>query len=167
MFTFHTVLWEWISKVWSESVSHSVISDSWDPMDYNTPGSSVHGILQARVLKWVVISYFRGSSQPRDWTHVVYTAGRFFIIWATREALKYSVHHTHCVSWELISNVSFSLKAEYNLLLLRYHLWYIVGEEVVIFFNYHFHVLSIKAMDSISQMPFFILMMASDKEASY
>lgn len=40
---------------------------------------------------------------------------------------------------------------------------YIVGEEVVVLFNYHFHVLSIKAMDNISQMPFFILMMALKK----
>ena len=35
-------------------------------MDYGPPGSSVHGILQARILKWVAISFSRGSSQPRD-----------------------------------------------------------------------------------------------------
>ena len=38
----------------------------WDPMDYSRPGSSVHGILQARILRWVAISLSRGSSQPRD-----------------------------------------------------------------------------------------------------
>ena len=37
-------------------------------MDCSPPGSSVHGIFQARILEWVVISYFRGSFQPRDWT---------------------------------------------------------------------------------------------------
>ena len=37
-----------------------------DPMDCSPPGSSVHGILQARILDWVVISSSRGSSQPRD-----------------------------------------------------------------------------------------------------
>ena len=37
-----------------------------DPMDYSLPGSSVHGIFQARVLEWVAISFSRGSSQPRD-----------------------------------------------------------------------------------------------------
>ena len=37
-----------------------------DPMDCSLPGSSVHGIFQARVLKWVAISFSRGSSQPRD-----------------------------------------------------------------------------------------------------
>ena len=41
-----------------------------DPMDCSSPGSSVQGILQARILKWVAISSFRGSSQPRDWTCV-------------------------------------------------------------------------------------------------
>ena len=39
-----------------------------DPMDCSPPGSSVHGILQARILEWVVISFSRGSSQPRDQT---------------------------------------------------------------------------------------------------
>ena len=37
-----------------------------DPMDCNLLGSSVHEIFQARVLEWVAISFFRGSSQPRD-----------------------------------------------------------------------------------------------------
>ena len=41
-----------------------------DPMDCSTPGSSVHGILQARILEWVAISFFRGSSRPRDRTQV-------------------------------------------------------------------------------------------------
>ena len=41
-----------------------------DPMDCSPPGSSVHGILQARVLEWVAVSYSRGSSQPRGQTLV-------------------------------------------------------------------------------------------------
>ena len=53
-------------------------------MDCSPPGSSVHGILQARILEWVAISFFRGSSQPRDRTWVSCTAGRCFILWATR-----------------------------------------------------------------------------------
>ena len=48
-----------------ESVSQSVKSDC-EPMDCSQPGSSVHGILQARILEWIAISYSRGSSQPRD-----------------------------------------------------------------------------------------------------
>ena len=37
-----------------------------DLMDCSPPGSSVHGVFQARILEWVAISFFRGSSQPRD-----------------------------------------------------------------------------------------------------
>ena len=53
-----------------------------DSMDCNLPGSSVHGILQARVLEWVAISFPRRSSQPRDGTPVSCTAGRRFTVWA-------------------------------------------------------------------------------------
>ena len=44
------------------------MSNSCDPMNCNLLGSSVHGILQARILEWVAISFSRGSSQPRDQT---------------------------------------------------------------------------------------------------
>ena len=43
-----------------------------DPMDCNPPGSSVHGILQARILEWVAMPSSGGFSQPRDQTHVSY-----------------------------------------------------------------------------------------------
>ena len=66
------------------SVSHSVMSSSFDSINYSPPGSSVHGILQARILGWVAISFSRGSSQPREWTRVPCIAGRFFTLWATR-----------------------------------------------------------------------------------
>ena len=48
------------------------LSRGWlcDPMDCSPPGSPVRGILQARILKWVAISYSTGSSQPRDRTHI-------------------------------------------------------------------------------------------------
>ena len=54
-------------------------------MDCNPPGSSVHGILQARILEWVAIPFSRESFRPRDQTWVSCTAGRFFTIWVTRE----------------------------------------------------------------------------------
>ena len=57
-----------------------------NPMDCSPPGSSVHGILQVRMLKWVAIYFSRGSSQPRDQTQVFWTAGRLFTFWATRES---------------------------------------------------------------------------------
>ena len=49
-----------------------------DPMEYRLPGSSVQGILQARILEWVARPSFRGSSQPRDQTHVSWFGRRFF-----------------------------------------------------------------------------------------
>ena len=55
-------------------------------MDYSLPGSSVHGIFQARVLEGVAISFSRGSLKPRDRTQVSCIVGRCFTIWATREA---------------------------------------------------------------------------------
>ena len=57
-----------------------------DPVDCSLPGSSVHGICQARILEWVAISFSRGSSQLRDWTWVFCIAGGCFTLWATREA---------------------------------------------------------------------------------
>ena len=57
-----------------------------DPMDCSLPGSSLHWILQARVLEWVAISLSRGSSRPRDWTWVSCIPSRRFNLWATREA---------------------------------------------------------------------------------
>ena len=57
-----------------------------NPMDCSPPGSSVHGILKARTLEWVAISFSRGSSRPRDWTRFSCIAGRSFTNWAMREA---------------------------------------------------------------------------------
>ena len=59
----------------------------WDPMGCSLPGSSVHRILQARILEWVAISFSRGSSQSKNRTPVSCIAGRFFTIRATKEAL--------------------------------------------------------------------------------
>ena len=59
-----------------------------DSMDRSPPGSSVHGILQARVLEWVAMPASRGSSQPRDQTHIFMSpalAGGFFTTSATWE----------------------------------------------------------------------------------
>ena len=51
-----------------------------DPMDCSPPGSSVHGILQARILEWVAVPFSRRSSQPRDRTQVSHIAGGFLIL---------------------------------------------------------------------------------------
>ena len=61
----------------------SCVQLSVTPTDCNPPGFSVHGILQARILEWVAISFPRGSSWPRDQTRVSCTAGRFLTHWIT------------------------------------------------------------------------------------
>ena len=53
----------------------------------NPLDNTVQGILQARILEWVVVPFSRGTFQPRDWTQVFCIAGGFFTSWATREAL--------------------------------------------------------------------------------
>ena len=79
-----------IYSSWSEeskSVSHSAVSDSATPVkDYGLPGSSVHGILQARIVELVAIPISRKSSWCWDETQVSCIVGGFFTVWATREA---------------------------------------------------------------------------------
>ena len=58
-----------------------------EPADYSPPSSSVHGILEARILEWVAVSFSRGSFQPRDRTYISGIASTLFTIWATREDL--------------------------------------------------------------------------------
>ena len=62
------------------------MSDSCDLVDCTPPGSSIHGILQARILEWVAVSFSRGSFWPWNQTQVSCIAGRFFTHWATQEA---------------------------------------------------------------------------------
>ena len=87
----------WVCKIWASYlyVNLTMVCCAqmlqscptlFDPMDCSLPGSSVHGILKARVLEWVAIPFSRGSSPPRVWTWVSCIAGRFFTNWATREA---------------------------------------------------------------------------------
>ena len=65
------------------------------------PGSSVHGILQARILEWVAISFSKGSFWPRDWTQFSHIAGRSFNLWATREAhlTEVSIYYLYTDWW--------------------------------------------------------------------
>ena len=77
-----------------------------NPMDYSPPASSVHGILQARILEWVVIPFSRGPSQPQSRTQVSHIAGRFFIVWATREALSVTLLGGKI---QLVTNISYQV----------------------------------------------------------
>ena len=59
-------------------LSHSVMSDLCNPMDCSLPGSSVHGVLQARILEWVAISSSEYLSDPGIKPTSLVSAGRFF-----------------------------------------------------------------------------------------
>ena len=67
-----------------------------DPMDHSPPGSCVHGIFQARIIKWVAISFPRVSSQPRYKTHISCLAGGFF----TTEPPRSSLHNNSNIEVE-------------------------------------------------------------------
>ena len=72
-----------------------------DPMDCSPPGSSVHGIVQARILQWVAIPCFRGSSWPSDRSLVSCMTGRFLIVWATRGSWRTRIFQRICTYVEL------------------------------------------------------------------
>ena len=90
-----------------------------NPMDCNLPGSAVHEIVQPRILEWVAMPSFRGSSQPMDQTcgSCDCIAGGLFTYWVTWEApkilwlLRVKLSFSHCISdyWFLSSNSSFQL----------------------------------------------------------
>ena len=77
---------QWFNRVWCflQELSLPLLKSLQScptlcgPTDYSPSGSSVYGILQARVLEWVATSFSRGSSWPKDQTRVSYIAGRFF-----------------------------------------------------------------------------------------
>ena len=79
----------WIMRFLKNNLKKTILSlgcwYSCNPMNCNLPGSSIHGILHARILEWVDISFSRGSSCPRNWTQVSRIAGWCFTDWATRK----------------------------------------------------------------------------------
>ena len=97
--------WKWVScrehiygPYFFNSLNHSMslkvrvlVTQSYpslcDPMDCSPPGSSVHGILQVRILEWIAIPLSMGSSWSRDWTQVSHIAGRFFTGWTPGKPL--------------------------------------------------------------------------------
>ena len=104
-----TVVEAWSLHCWTTSVGeYQLCLTLWDPMDYSPPASSVHGILQARILGWVVISSSRVFSWPRERIHVscVSCIGRQILYhWATGEALGPSGKSLYKSSYWSISNL--------------------------------------------------------------
>ena len=91
------------------------------PMDCSPPDLSVHGISQVRILKWVAISFFSGSSQPWDWTCVSCFDRRILYHWTIREALNKCIVTTYYFSemqWELASPLSIRVQQSFNRCLL-------------------------------------------------
>ena len=85
-----------------------------DIMDCSPPGSSVHGILQARILEWVATPSTRGSSQPRNRTQVSHIAGSPGGLWNVCTILK--IYNFHRVDLSLIMNTYF-----HNIIMLVFH----------------------------------------------
>ena len=92
----HTILHPYHGTLWMnpESINKRYESESevahscptlCDLMDCSLPGSSVHGVFQARVLEWFAISFSRESSHPRDRTQVSCIVSRCLTVWATRD----------------------------------------------------------------------------------
>ena len=80
--------WTWLSN-WTCTHKPIYISDC------SLQVSSIHGMLQARILKWVAISFSRGSSWPRNQIHISCIAGIFFTVWAIREVHTHTHTNTH------------------------------------------------------------------------
>ena len=72
---------------WSEVLIAQLCLTLCNPIDFSPPGSSVHRVLQARILEWAAMPFSRWSSRPRNQTWVSHMAGSFFTIWATRKAI--------------------------------------------------------------------------------
>ena len=68
-------------------------------MDCSLPGSSVHGIFQARTLEWGATAFSSGSSRPRDGTQVSRIVDRRFTVWATREVQNVCLEHSYPIRY--------------------------------------------------------------------
>ena len=75
----------------------------WNSMDCSQPGSSVHGVLLARIFEWVAMPFSRGSSWPRDPTRVSCVAAGCFTFWATREVHSFYTNRQNCLTdkWQI------------------------------------------------------------------
>ena len=90
-----------------------------DPIDCSPPGSSVHGILQARILEWVAIPFSRRSSQARDWTQV--NKHIFFFIFLSIMGYHRTLNTVPCALQKDLAVHSFSIYTESHLLIPNAH----------------------------------------------
>ena len=92
------LIWFLLWWVWVSEVAQLCLT-LCDPMDCSPPGSSIHGILQERILEWVAISFSRGSSWPRDRTQVPHIACRLFTFWPIGE--DYIYIYIYIFNWSI------------------------------------------------------------------
>ena len=124
----------WFFIFWGPSTMISIVLVSQSrptlcyPIDCSLPGSSVHGILQPRILEWIAIPFVRGSSWPRDRIWVSCVAGRFFTIWATGKTL-YDFHRgcTNFFSYHVCTKFLFSAHPHQHLCLVFLMLAILIG----------------------------------------
>ena len=140
----------------NESESLSVVSNSLWPMD-----CTVHGILQARILEWVVVPFSRGSFQPRDWTQVSLIAGRFFTNWAIREAPGVLYGQVFNNRLKLLNNYQFFRFSSFLFVLLNWNckpftILKIVRSFLFLFFIFHGTKMSWIAYNSAEVLVFII-----------
>ena len=116
------------------------MSNSCNPIDCSLLGFSDYGIIQARILEWIAVSFSRVSSQPRNWTRLSCTAGRFFTDRAMRETLL-SFYYVLCGSTSFFNILySFEYKSlQYSNLLgmsLMWSFWTVVSHQPLSYQSY-------------------------------
>ena len=110
----------------------------WDPVDCSPPSFSVHGIFQARIMKWVAIPFSKESSWPRNRTQASCTAGKFFTIWATRETwwnywgiiLKF-LRHSWANKW------CFPVNCIYSLAQVQHYFKFLLEKQLQLLYTIH------------------------------
>ena len=127
-----------------------------DSIDCSPLDSSVLEILQARILEWVDIPFFRGSSWPRDWTRISYIVGRSFTVWVTRE-----------VQCSQSNSQNFNLKAGTGLSSFSLQLNRLPCRHTHACTHIHTHILHLFPLPAtcqlISPMPFFLFLICSQQ----
>ena len=97
---------QWIARDFPEL---SILIEIWfvellcNPLDCSPPGSSVHGFLKERTLERVALQFSRGSSWPRDQTHVSCIGRHILYLWATLGSPRDSILNDDCPHWACVS----------------------------------------------------------------
>ena len=97
---------------WKVLVTQSCLT-LHEPIDCSLPGSSVYGILQARIPEWRAIPFSWGSSRPTDWTQVSCIVGGFFLLFFSDLSLYWAYTIWHSISIQSMCILSYTLNYVY------------------------------------------------------